>query len=165
MPRYLAMRFARLIPLDILDALLHAWQVMIDLGVRFPATKIQRSGSPALHLAIWSVHGNGVRISGDSLQNDLAKLKDQTQHTAVISAMDQFLGILKSEVVPLLTNAMKSHVPSYFRIQDRIHAYVRHLLADSLARRPNLDLGLFTTVACKLGSSERMHIDWNDPIE
>ncbi|KAF8163866.1 hypothetical protein K438DRAFT_1479077, partial [Mycena galopus ATCC 62051] len=23
----------------------------------------------------------------------------------------------------------------------------------------------FTTVACKLGSSERIHIDWNDAIE
>ncbi|KAJ7858918.1 hypothetical protein B0H14DRAFT_3631944 [Mycena olivaceomarginata] len=88
MPRYLAMRFARLIPLDILDALLHAWQVMIDLGVRFPATELQRSGSLALYLAIWLVHGNGIRISGDSLQNYLAKLKDQTQHTAVITAMD-----------------------------------------------------------------------------
>ncbi|KAJ6586618.1 hypothetical protein B0H10DRAFT_1687771, partial [Mycena sp. CBHHK59/15] len=47
----------------------------------------------------------------------------------------------------------------------RIHHCVRHFLAAKLDLRPTLDFGrLFFTVAIKEGSSERIHIDWNDDI-
>jgi hypothetical protein len=95
--------------------------------------------------------------------------------------MDKFLGVFKHDVVPPLENVMYRHAPEQTRVQSmcvalinficcsqlffRVYQYVLKHLAKQFERRPNLDFGgLFFSVACKEGSSEVIHIDWNDNL-
>ncbi|KAK7046462.1 hypothetical protein R3P38DRAFT_2688831 [Favolaschia claudopus] len=158
-PKYLAMRFAEVFPKKTLAKLVSLWHAALAAGVVFGETELQRFKSPALHLAIWGLSRAEPAVTADSLQT---KAVDPV---AAVAALDRLLGVVKREIVPVMKCLMHEHNLEAERVNKLIHARVRHVLASILKERPNLDLGgLFFAIAVKAGSSEVLHIDWNDNL-
>ncbi|KAJ7263206.1 hypothetical protein B0H12DRAFT_1103707, partial [Mycena haematopus] len=152
---YLLMRFPDLIPRHVGITLLRLWKDL-EGDLEFPPLEIQRSTTPAVHLGVWGLPSQDrIRITKDSKQP-----KDE-----VNVRLDEFLGVFQTEVMPKLVGVMEQYVPGYMRLQRRVSELVQRLLASEFAQRPNLDFTrLFTSIACKAGSSEILHIDWNDEL-
>ncbi|KAK6992716.1 hypothetical protein R3P38DRAFT_2739149 [Favolaschia claudopus] len=158
-PKYLAMRFAEVFSKKTSAKLLSLWHAALAAGVVFGETEVQRSKSPALHLAIWGLSRAEPGVTADSMQ-----LK-AVNPAAAAAALDRLLGVVKREIVPVMKRLMHEHNREAERVNKLIHARVRHVLASILEQRPNLDLGgLFFTIAVKAGSSEVVHVDWNDNL-
>ncbi|KAJ7331533.1 hypothetical protein DFH08DRAFT_649034, partial [Mycena albidolilacea] len=152
---WLVMRFPSVIPLGTQERLLLSWDRAIACGLRFPNPEVQRSSTPAVHLGVWNLYSQKPHITADSRQ----KMK------RVIAELDLFLGIIKSRVVPKLENLAAWHFDEGARIRHCIYQRVRATLQHKFHDRPNLDFGgLFFTIAVKEGSSEVLHVDWNDNL-
>lgn len=161
-PPYLVMRFAKVIPKRTLEKLLRRWDALKGLAVKYPPADHRRSDLPAMHLGVWELFALVPRITADSIQSRQRNLETRAE---VVDAMDALCKVIRQLVVPKLERLMDIHVPGQRRVQERIHARVRELLASELMARPDMDFGgLFYTVAVKEGSSERIHIDWNDNL-
>ncbi|KAJ7830398.1 hypothetical protein B0H13DRAFT_2371993 [Mycena leptocephala] len=161
-PRYLIMRFGKVISIETQKKLLKFWDHLVSLGLKFPDPEPQRSTTPAVHLGAWGLYDGRPRITTDSRQE---KISDPDKRAIVCGAMDKLLGVFKDEVVPPLENVMHRHAPEQTRVQSIVYQYVLKHLAKQFEHRPNLDFGgLFFSVACKEGSSEVIHIDWNDNL-
>ncbi|KAJ7228001.1 hypothetical protein B0H12DRAFT_1240353 [Mycena haematopus] len=152
---YHLMRFPDLIPRHVGITLLRLWKDL-EGDLEFPPLEIQRSTTPAVHLGVWGLPSQDrIRITKDSKQP-----KDE-----VNVRLDEFLGVFQTEVMPKLVVVIEQYVPGYMRLQRRVSELVQRLLASEFAQRPNLDFTrLFTSIACKAGSSEILHIDWNDEL-
>ncbi|KAJ7472096.1 hypothetical protein FB451DRAFT_1036500, partial [Mycena latifolia] len=161
-PPFLLMRFAHAIPASTLVRLLALWDRLKGLGVKFPKADHRCSEMPALHLGVWELFMNTPLITTDSRQT---LQSDREVRAEVVEAIDALCRLIRKLVVPRLQRLMDAHAPGQRRVQDRIHARVRHFLGKALAQRPDMDFGgLFFTIAVKEGSSERVHIDWNDNL-
>lgn len=121
-PRYLFMRFARVIPQAVLDALLEDWDHLVSLGVIFPEADDRRSGTPALHLGVWGLFGSVPRITGDSQQKALK----EPHRSLVIAAMDRMCMRVKIYIVPKLERLMAEFVPEQSRVQEMCVETVFH---------------------------------------
>ncbi|KAJ7177726.1 hypothetical protein C8R46DRAFT_1029328 [Mycena filopes] len=163
LPYWLAMRLAHIIPIPILDELLARWDHLIRMGLKFPKPDPNRSRTAAVHLGVWGLFGTCPRITADSLQKDIS---DPVQRALVLEAMDAMLQHLKAKIITKITPALDELIPEHVRLQDRLRAHAERLLRKEFAARPALNFGgLFFTIAIKEGSSERIHIDWNDCLQ
>ncbi|KAK7015070.1 hypothetical protein R3P38DRAFT_2999489 [Favolaschia claudopus] len=171
-PKWLVMRFADVVKPETQQRILSIWDRIKSL-IRYPPTELQRSRSPALHLGIWALYSLWPYITADSLQKipmahkltatSLKKARERQK--LAIEGLDEILGIVRAEVVPVLEPLMREHAPEGDLVQSAIHRRVRRLLRRQLRGRPNLDFGgLFFTIALKEGCSEFLHVDWNDCI-
>ncbi|KAJ7164352.1 hypothetical protein C8R46DRAFT_1220857 [Mycena filopes] len=160
LPPWLAIRLAHIIPLKMLDELLARWDHLVSMGLKFPKADPNRSRTAAVHLGVWGLFGSAPRITADSRQMAIA---DPVERAAVIKAMDRMLWYLKKKIIPKIENALDEVIPEHVRLQDRLRAHAQRLLRKEFKARPALNFGgLFFTVAIKEGSSERIHVDWND---
>ncbi|KAJ7441861.1 hypothetical protein FB451DRAFT_1057941, partial [Mycena latifolia] len=161
-PPFLLMRFAHAIPASTLARLLALWDRLKALGVKYPKADHRRSGMPALHLGVWELFMNTPLITTDSRQT---LQSDREVRAEVVEAIDALCRLIRKLMVPRLQRLMDAHTPVALTFFYRIHARVRHFLGKALAQRPDMDFGgLFFTIAVKEGSSERVHIDWNDNL-
>ncbi|KAJ7177768.1 hypothetical protein C8R46DRAFT_1212497 [Mycena filopes] len=118
LPCWLAMRFAHIIPIPLLDELL----------VR----------TTAVHLGVWDLFGLFPRITADSLQNDVC---DPIKRAAVLKAMDAMLQHLNNKIVTKIAPAMDEILPEHMRLQDRLRVHAQRLLRKEFAARPALNFG------------------------
>ncbi|KAJ7716675.1 hypothetical protein DFH07DRAFT_973849 [Mycena maculata] len=161
-PPYMAMHWVHVIPLPILKKLLVLFDALVAAGVEFPEADFRRSGTAALHLGVWSLYARQPRITADSHQT---MISNSTQRARVVAAIDALCMIVKVHIVPKLVELMDEYVPGQSRVQNRIHERVTRLLEEDFRQRPTMDFGpVFYTMAVKEGSSERIHVDWNDNI-
>ncbi|KAJ7065148.1 hypothetical protein B0H15DRAFT_807704 [Mycena belliarum] len=118
-PRYLLMRFAKVIPKKICALLLKDWDFFNSFPISYGHADSNRSEDPALH------------IGTEEPRADIG-----------------------------------GYGPDVHAYQtERIYRWVRACIGTELDMRPALDFGgLFFTIAVKEGSSERIHIDWNDNL-
>ncbi|KAJ7781298.1 hypothetical protein B0H16DRAFT_1497863 [Mycena metata] len=163
LPPWLAIRLAHIIPIPLLDELLHRWDHLVSMGLKFPKPDPNRSRTAAVHLGVWGLFGSVPRITADSLQKGIKSL---AKRGAVLRSMDKMLRFLMNRIVDKVENALNEIIPDHARLQDRLRAHAERLLRKEFARRPSLNFGgLFFTVAIKEGASERIHIDWNDCLQ
>ena len=172
-PPYLAMRFDQVVSSETNDLIIRAWDRMNELGVVFPDPDptCNRSSSPALHLGVWELYDEKPRVTSDS----------RNQSPEVVQAIDDFLLIIQQRIAPRLKNLLKEFCPQQHELQMRYvfinfylvlnniyiycraHKRVQRRLHKEFKGRPALDFGgPFFTVAVKEGSSENIHIDFND---
>ena len=169
-PPYLIGRFDKIVKAGVEKSLVAAWQNLMKLDVQFPKPDPSRSKTPALHLGIWELYSANPRVTEDS----------RNQSNQVIKAMDRFLRILNASISPKIFNILQSHyrlqldrqllwvsiifsTSRFFYSKSRAYNRVMKILAKELANRPALQFGgAFFTVAAKEGSSEIIHLDFND---
>ncbi|KAJ7710308.1 hypothetical protein B0H14DRAFT_2646063 [Mycena olivaceomarginata] len=171
-PQWLAMCFPNVIPPHTQQMLLCWWDRVIACGLQFPKPEKQRSSTPAVHLGVWNLYSMKPYVTADSRQKIAparrtasAKLLAELKQKRVIKQLDIFLGIIKNHVVPKLESLAEWHFDESTRIRHRIHQRVCATLRHKFRKRPNLDFGgLFFTIAVKEGSSEVLHVDWNDNL-
>ncbi|KAJ7174330.1 hypothetical protein C8R46DRAFT_1214542 [Mycena filopes] len=133
------------------------------MGLKFPKPDPNHSRTATVHLGVWGLFGHFPRITADSLQNDI---RDPIKRVAVLKAMDTMLQHLKNKIVTKITPTMDEIVPEHMHLQDCLRVHVQRLLRKEFAARPSLNFGgLFFTVAIKEGSSELIHIDWNNCLQ
>ncbi|KAI0044869.1 hypothetical protein FA95DRAFT_1496441 [Auriscalpium vulgare] len=117
----------------------------------FPKKKSDknRSGTPALHIGAWGINGNFLKITRDSY----------VQKPETLEAMDAFLGAFKKYVAPRIRQTLNQHNPEQARTVERCAEHVRRLVNF----REALDFnGACLCIAIKQGSSELIHVDFND---
>ncbi|KAJ7178437.1 hypothetical protein C8R43DRAFT_942122 [Mycena crocata] len=152
MPKFMVMRFAHAIPASACARVLKRYDAMMATNMRPPATDTNCSTTPGYHFGVWGLFSLQPHVTAESIQ----KLEVQ-------DALDALLTEVKVSVVPFMERLMHQYAPEQERIQKRIHDRNLFLLAKEFALRPALDFGgLFTTIAMKEGSSDIIHIDWND---
>jgi hypothetical protein len=86
--------------------LIHAWDCLLNKGVQFPESDVNRFSSPALHLGVWEVYRSTPCISTDSRQPE-----------EVIIAMDIFLNLIKKYIAPEISNLLQTHCPIQYAHQ------------------------------------------------
>ncbi|KAJ7207539.1 hypothetical protein GGX14DRAFT_567485 [Mycena pura] len=172
-PKWLAIRFPDVIPPKTQQKLLASWDRVIAIGLRFPKATTQRSSTPAVHLGVWSLFSTTPYITADSRQKVVPRnrtsssiLLARTKEKQVTAQLDVFLGIIKKSVVPKLESLVDWEMGEGTRIRHRVHQRVQAALKREFSQRPNLDFGgLFLAIAVKEGSSEVLHVDWNDNLQ
>jgi hypothetical protein len=130
----------------------------------------QRSSTMAWHLGTWSITATRPRITAESCHHN----------PMVAQAVDKFLRAVKKHIAPVVNHLLFLYAPQCWRRQqrcavifytglsltflfDRAVSRVRQLLRRQLGARPSFDFGgPFFTIAVKEGSSDVLHIDWND---
>ncbi|KAJ7431717.1 hypothetical protein B0H11DRAFT_2210088 [Mycena galericulata] len=152
-PEWLAIRFPDVIPLQMQQKLLASWDKAIAFGLRFPKTEAQRSSTPALHLGIVP-----RKRTFSSIQ--LARLKEKQ----VTARLDEFLGIIKNGVVPKLKNLVEWDIGEGARIRDRnsINSALEVCIGTSV--QPSSANSASGPTSISEGSSEVLHVDWNDNL-
>ncbi|KAJ7132011.1 hypothetical protein C8R44DRAFT_730766 [Mycena epipterygia] len=87
------------------------------------------------------------------------------KHEALILLMNRFLALIKLHLVPRARALLHYHAPQQLKTLEPIYARVKSILGDELAARDCIDWeGIFFCAAVKEGSSEIIHIDWNDAL-
>ncbi|KJA16329.1 hypothetical protein HYPSUDRAFT_58275 [Hypholoma sublateritium FD-334 SS-4] len=158
LPPNLVMRFDNVIKPRINDLVVKAWDEVLNAGLTFPKADPNRSATPALHLGAWSINQSKPIITAHS------RAPAQSKEAEI--AIDKFLKIINKYVAPMVTTFFKNEFPVQYGRQQRAHEHVSHKLREEFTKRPELDFGgAFFTVAVKEGSSERIHIDFNDDIK
>ncbi|KAJ7715045.1 hypothetical protein B0H16DRAFT_1806516 [Mycena metata] len=135
---WLAIQLAHIIPIPLLDELLHRWDHL----------------PPSI-----SVFGACLaRGHADSLQKGI---KNLPKCGAVLRSMDKMLQFLTNWIVDKVENALNEIISEHARLQDRkvLRAHAEHLLRKEFAHHPSLNFGgLFFTVAIKEGA--KVHTDF-----
>ncbi|RDB23100.1 hypothetical protein Hypma_009953 [Hypsizygus marmoreus] len=149
----LAMRFDRVVNKETAHRLANACLALDQLGPKINHKETTRSKTSALHLGIWEVYSDQPHLTRDTVN----------QEPLVKETIARLLAILREEVAPKLAQLLQQHHPRQWERQLTAYARVREVLGQQLQEMPWLDFGgAFFTVAVKVGSSERWHIDWND---
>ncbi|KAF8160296.1 hypothetical protein BJ912DRAFT_1026541 [Pholiota molesta] len=120
-PPYLAMRFELVVINKANTRLIHAWDCLLNKGVQFPESDVNRSSSPALHLGVWEVYRSTPCISTNSPQPE-----------EVIIAMDIFLNLIKKYVAPEISNLLQTHCPIQYARQMQAYNRVHQFLGPEL---------------------------------
>ncbi|KAG2045551.1 hypothetical protein BDR06DRAFT_900556, partial [Suillus hirtellus] len=180
-PPFLAARFSSVITLRGQKALIKAWD-----GLHHPSLNVRhytssresnRSSTPAYHFGIWQVQQPRPVVTQETRKQGPAELK----------AIDKFLSAVKRHVAPKITALLQHYAPKQHERQQRcvilqsnytmlipaitFRAYrfitTRNtVVKDAILKRPALDFsGAFFTLAVKEGTSEIIHIDWNDDLD
>ncbi|KAF9474886.1 hypothetical protein BDN70DRAFT_898616 [Pholiota conissans] len=153
-PPYLAMRFPSVVSPKTNSRLVLAWDKLLASGVKFPKVDPNRSTTPALHLGIWEIFSSKPFISANSRQTP-----------EVNKSIDIFLGLVGKLLAPKIGALLKEHCPDQYARQIQAYSRVKRILGPELVERPTMDFtGSFFSVAVKEGSSEKVHIDFNDDI-
>ncbi|KAJ7159806.1 hypothetical protein C8R43DRAFT_1063909 [Mycena crocata] len=160
-PPYLGIRFSQVISPSAQNKLWAAYKLLVSLGVQFPPAELARSSSPALHFGVWELYKLMPIITGDSRQEGLP----EPQRSQVIAAIDALLQLFKDLVLPKAKRLLAQHVPDQLRLLKPVHDRVKAKLRKEFAQRPALDFdGVFFCMAAKEGSSEEIHLDFNDNL-
>ncbi|KAJ7018774.1 hypothetical protein C8F04DRAFT_1277159 [Mycena alexandri] len=158
LPPWLAIRLAHIIPIPLLNELLHLWDHLVSMGLKFPKLDPNRSHTVAVHLSVWGLFGWSPRITKG--------ITNRAKREAVLRSMDKMLWFLTKRIVRQMENALDEIIPEHARLQDCLRAHAKRLLCKEFNRRPSLNFGgLFFTVAIKEGASERIHINWNNCLQ
>jgi hypothetical protein len=91
-PCYLVMRFDKVFDEDANRRITLAWDILSDSGLRVVHRKVTRDTSPQCHLGVWEHYAQQPRATAESL----------AQVPETITAMDNFLSVLKIEVISKL---------------------------------------------------------------
>ncbi|KAJ6616092.1 hypothetical protein B0H10DRAFT_2038796 [Mycena sp. CBHHK59/15] len=161
MPPFEVGRFPGVITPYVQKLLLKAFDRLKALKPEYGPIEPQRSMTPAQHFGIWEHYLSHPIITGDSRQTKamLARRLD------LVDAIHHLCGVIKEHILPKLQEIADWYFPGQRRTQDEIHRRIRKYLSRELEEYPNFDfLGLFTTIAVKEGSSERVHVDWGDNL-
>ncbi|KAJ6521873.1 hypothetical protein B0H19DRAFT_1277568 [Mycena capillaripes] len=141
--------------------LLQAWERVQALKPAYGAAEAQRSSSPALHLGVWERYTKKPIITGDSRQIDAPCERRQE----LVDALHDLCGVIKQFIVPKLRAIIDWYYPGQEWIWEAMHQRILKHLGRQLAEYPNFDFGgVITTVACKEGGSEKIHLDWFDNL-
>ncbi|KJA16317.1 hypothetical protein HYPSUDRAFT_71417 [Hypholoma sublateritium FD-334 SS-4] len=155
LPPNLLMRFDNVISPEVNRRVVHAWDKVLDAGITFPKADPNRSATPALHLGSWSINQAKPIITAHS--------RAPTQSKEAEKAIDAFLKTVNKYVAPRIETFFKDNFPDQYNRQKRAYQHVACKLKNAYTSRPELNFGgTFFTVAVKEGSSERVHIDFND---
>ncbi|KAJ7488550.1 hypothetical protein B0H11DRAFT_2012988 [Mycena galericulata] len=141
--------------------LLRAWDRVQALQPVYPPVEMQRSSAPGLHLGIWERYTTRPIITGDSrqIQAPLHRRKE------LMDALHDLCGVIQRFVMPKLRSIVEWYYPGLEWMWEAMHQRILKHLGRELAQYPNFDFGgLITTVACKEGGSEKIHIDWFDNL-
>ncbi|KAJ7638944.1 hypothetical protein FB45DRAFT_904332 [Roridomyces roridus] len=162
-PKYMLMRWPEAVSVTVAQKLFRRWDRLCLAGVQFPAAEVQRSSTPALHLGLWALSSSSPHYTADTLQKQIC---DPVKRGKVIGKMDKLGALVKKEVIPHLIRLMAEYAPEQTRVQNLIHEKVQGYLQSVITARPAMYFGpLFYTMAVKEGSSEKVHIDWNDSMQ
>ncbi|KAJ7449523.1 hypothetical protein FB451DRAFT_747434, partial [Mycena latifolia] len=72
---------------------------------------------------------------------------------------------VKLYLVPKARALLGRYIPTQLTILEPVHARVKRILGTEIAARPAIDFeGVFFCIAVKEGSSEIIHLDFNDPL-
>ncbi|KAJ7814762.1 hypothetical protein B0H14DRAFT_3746961 [Mycena olivaceomarginata] len=124
-----------------------------------PPCEPTRSSTPAYHFGVWSVFQNEPMLSTDTRQ----PTKCATQQAILIPLIDKLLRLVQKHMVPRARRIIERHAPQQLQILAPVYDRVKTVLAEEFAARPALDFGgLWFMVAVKEGSSEIIHLDFND---
>ncbi|KAJ7263254.1 hypothetical protein B0H12DRAFT_298331 [Mycena haematopus] len=141
--------------------LLEAWDRVQALKPVYGLRESQRSSSPALHLGVWERYTKEPIVTGDSRQADAPC--DRRQE--LVEALHDLCGVIKQFVIPRLRAILEWYYPGQEWIWEAMHRRILKHLGSELAEHPNFDFGgIITTVACKEGGSEKIHLDWFDNL-
>ncbi|KAJ7673188.1 hypothetical protein DFH06DRAFT_1081967 [Mycena polygramma] len=123
---------------------------------------LNRSEQPALHLGVWERYtAEGPMLTADSrqVQAPVHRRKE------LMHAMHDLCGVLKEVFLTKVASLIEWYYPEAEWIREAMHKRILENLGDELAEFPNFDFGgILTTVACKEGGSEMIHLDWFDNL-
>ncbi|KAJ6610031.1 hypothetical protein B0H10DRAFT_2061698 [Mycena sp. CBHHK59/15] len=159
MPPFEVGRFPGVITPYVQKLLLKAFDRLKALKPEYGPIEPQRSMTPAQHFGIWEHYLSHPIITGDSRQIKamLARRPD------LVDAIHHLCELIKEHILPKLQEIVDWYFPGQRRTQDELR--ICKYLSRDLEEYPNFDfLGLFTTIAVKEGSSERVHVDWGDNL-
>ncbi|KAJ7605397.1 hypothetical protein DFH06DRAFT_1347699 [Mycena polygramma] len=157
---FLLMRCTGVLSEAVQAILWQAWRNFVAAGGKASNKKEEgRSVTPGYHFGIWSHYSSKPFISADSRQMEAAE-KDRPR---LILLLDIFLELIKRYLVPKVRALLAHYAPQQLQILHPVYQRVQTVLGAKLAARPALDWeGVFFAAAVKEGSSELVHIDWND---
>ncbi|KAI0312509.1 hypothetical protein OF83DRAFT_1086969 [Amylostereum chailletii] len=152
--KFLALLFVNIFKDHINNLMIRLFDEFIDTNSVFFGAKYKgRFKTPALHLGVWQIYMSRLMITRES--------RDQAPE--VIEKMDTFISAVKRFVVPKILSFLTQYLPEQAAQVKRAHAYICKELWREFAQRPALDLDeAFLVFAVKEGSSEIIHIDWNN---
>ncbi|KAJ7685268.1 hypothetical protein DFH06DRAFT_1028808 [Mycena polygramma] len=138
-----------------------AWDAIMAARPAYPKHEPGRSATPAYHFGIWSLFMLRPLITTETRQSTLSPNRQQV----LVPLIDAFLRLVQEYMVPKARRLLMKYAPQQIEILAPVYERVHRVLASELADRPALDFGgLFFVVAVKEGSSEFIHIDFNDPL-
>ncbi|KAJ7601762.1 hypothetical protein DFH06DRAFT_1116517 [Mycena polygramma] len=139
----------------------HAWiEFLAAGGTAFHKRGDTRSDTPGFHFGIWNHYMGYPQITGDT--NQTAFKGDPSD---VIVWLNRFLLLIKNHLVPKARAILQEYAPQQLAILQPVHERVKSHLGPELAARPQVDWdGVFFAAAVKEGQSEKIHIDFNDPL-
>ncbi|KAJ7170562.1 hypothetical protein C8R43DRAFT_944468 [Mycena crocata] len=139
---YLLVRCSNVISEFVQALFWNAWLAFMAAKPKFPSKEHGRSATPAFHFGIWGLYKQLPIITC----NARASRKTSAKQLILIPLIDRLL-LLQLEIM------------------GPVYARVKSALKEELRACPALDLGgLFYSCAMKEGSSEFIHIDFNDPL-
>ncbi|KAJ6622410.1 hypothetical protein B0H10DRAFT_2013854 [Mycena sp. CBHHK59/15] len=150
MPPFEVGRFPGVITLYVQKLLLKVFDRLKALKPEYRPIEPQRSMTPAQHFGIWEHYLSHPIITGDSRQ-----IKAMLARRLELVDAIHLCGVIKEHILPKLQEIADWYFLGQHRTQDELN----------LEEYPNFDfLGLFTTIAVKEGSSERVNVDWGDNL-
>ncbi|KAJ3543286.1 hypothetical protein NMY22_g3198 [Coprinellus aureogranulatus] len=155
-PNAALVRLADVISPALQKRVLNLWDRIVAAGLKFPKHKNadNRSSTPAVHFGIWH-HSSPVPMVTSDTRN---------QNPVVLSLLKELMTIIKTDIAPIIKSAIETYSPAVWPTQEKAHAYVKaNIREGDQGLADCVDFGgSFFTVAMKEGSSERLHIDFND---
>ncbi|KAF8220630.1 hypothetical protein L208DRAFT_1332732 [Tricholoma matsutake] len=151
-PPYLLLRLDSLLSPRKQGIILCAWdQVQATSPRHLIKHEGVRSTTPAYHWGAWEVTASRPYITMES----------HRQTPEAILSIDNLLDMVKKHIVAKIIKVTKEYLPNQWIRQERQR--VLAWLGKELTDRPALDYGrAFFAIAVKEGTSEKIHIDWND---
>ncbi|KAJ7128179.1 hypothetical protein C8R43DRAFT_957662 [Mycena crocata] len=139
----------------------NAWLAFTAAKPKFPPKEPGRSATPAFHFGIWELYKGMPIITYDAR----AGRETPAKQLILIPLIDRLLSLVKKYLVPPAMRLLGHYAPQQLEIMAPAYARVKSALKEELRARPALDLGgVFYSCAMKEGSSEFVHIDFNDPL-
>ncbi|KAG2045680.1 hypothetical protein BDR06DRAFT_965608 [Suillus hirtellus] len=155
-PPFLAARFEHMITKQGQKEILKAWKGLKWVGFKHHAREENRSSSPGLHLGVWEVQQSFPKVTRDT----------RLQSPKTIQAIDRLFVVIGIHVVPKILALLKRYAPKQLDRQLRTNRVVKRLLRKEFLLMPSLDFnGAFFCLAIKDGTSEIIHVDWNDGLD
>ncbi|KAG1720981.1 uncharacterized protein EDB91DRAFT_1256737 [Suillus paluster] len=157
-PLFMAARFEHVITKPGQKEIVKAWDALQFVGVKHHAgsREANRSSTLALHLGVWEVQQSFPKVTRDT----------RLQTPEALSAIDRLLLAVGTHVAPKILALLQRYAPKQLDRQLRTNKVIKRLLRQEFLLRPALDFrGAFFCFAIKEGTSEVIHLDWNDDLD
>ncbi|KAJ7190508.1 hypothetical protein GGX14DRAFT_382095 [Mycena pura] len=135
------------------------FQKIVRLGLTCHQGTQNRSASEAVHLGVWQPYRKQPCIATDAWQ----KGSKGNVRVELFGLLHELCGYFKEHFLPRIEAIARRHMPEQYAMKDIVHK--RILQAKYIKKYPNYDFGgVVSMIAMKFGSSERLHVDWFDPL-